>query len=158
MIFAHVHVQRAALAFVFLRGNSTHALQHRINQLVKFIRLEHPPNTSADPPWHSVSKLPTLDSAVSHLESLSSPSEDNDLSPPPLDTVHSPPTWLLVKLCSKVRSPADAEKASHLIVTHLPHIPPSLRPPVLILVVHILYTFRVLSALEPVIRLFIGLP
>jgi len=158
MIFAHVRVQRAALGFVFLRGHNTHALQRRIDKLVNLIRLEHPPNTSTDSLWHPVSNLPTLDSAVSRLESLSSPSEDYDLSPPPLDTVHSPPTWLLVMLCSKVRSPADAEKASHLIVTHLPHIPPSLRPPVLILVVHVLFTFRVLSALDPVIRLFIGLP
>ena len=161
MIFAHVHVQRAALGFVSLRGLTTYALQQRVNQLLKFIKFDSLPDTSADSahsPWHSVSKLPTLDSAVSHLESLSGPSEDYDLAPPPLDPVHSPPTWLLVGLCSKVKSPADAEKASHLIVTHLPHIPPSLRPPVLILVVHVLSTYRVLPALEPVVKLFIGLP
>lgn len=162
MIFAHVHVhvhlQRAALAFVFLRRHTAHALQHRIEHLVNFIRLEHPPDTSTDSPWHSVSNLPTLDSAVTHLESLSSPSEDYDLSPPPLDTVNPPPIWLLAGLCSKVKSPADAEKFSHLIITHLPHVPPSLRPPVLILVVHVLYTFRALPALEPVIKLFIDLP
>ena len=158
MIFAHVRVQRAALGFGFIRGLSTYALQQRVKQLLKFIGQVSPPNISTNSPWHSVSKHPTLDSAVSHLESLSGPSEDYDLSPPPLDTVHSPPTWLLVELCSKVRSQADAEKASHLIVTHLPHVSPSLRPPLLILVVHVLSTYRVLPALEPVIKLFIGLP
>ena len=158
MIFARVRrVQRAAL---FIRGLSTHTLQERVKQLLKFVGQVSPPNTSANSPspWHSVSKLPTLDSAVSRLESLSGLSEDDDLSPPSLGTVHSPPAWLLVELCSKVMSPADAEKASHLIVTHLPHIPPSLRPPILILVVHVLSTHRVLPALEPIIKLFIGLP
>ncbi|KAH8983011.1 hypothetical protein EDB92DRAFT_1767791, partial [Lactarius akahatsu] len=68
------------------------------------------------------------------------------------------PTWLLVRLCSKVRSQTDAEKASHLIVTNLPYISPDLRPPVLILVVHLLSAYKVLPSLDRVVKLFIGLP
>ncbi|KAH9034479.1 hypothetical protein EDB85DRAFT_1863962 [Lactarius pseudohatsudake] len=70
----------------------------------------------------------------------------------------SPPTSLLVRLCYKVRSQTDAEKASHLIVTNLPYIPPDLRPPVLILVVHLLSAYKVLPSLDRVVKLFIGLP
>ena len=69
-----------------------------------------------------------------------------------------PPTWLLVTLCFKVRSQSDAEKASHFIITNLPYIPPDLRPPVLILVVHLLSAYRVFPSLERVVKLFIGLP
>lgn len=137
-----------ALARLFIRGHSTHVLQQRVVHLLKSVRDIYPQNASADSQWRSVSKLPTLDSAVAHLESLTDPSAH---------LVH-PPTWLLIRLCVKVRSPADAEKASHLIVTHLPHVPSVLRPPVLILVVHILSTYRLLPALDPVIKLFIGLP
>jgi hypothetical protein len=146
-----------ALPRLFIRRHSTHALQQRITHLLNSVRHVSPQNASADSHWRSVSKLPTLDSAVAHLESLTDPSahlKDYPLSPP----VHPPPTWLLIRLCFKVRSPADAEKASHLIITHLPHVPPDLRPPILILVVHVLSTYRVLPSLDRVIKLFIGLP
>ncbi|KAI9454238.1 hypothetical protein BJY52DRAFT_1122899 [Lactarius psammicola] len=75
-----------------------------------------------------------------------------------ISSPYPPPTWLLVRLCYKVRSQTDAEKASHLIVTNLPYMPPDLRPPVLILVVHLLSAYRVLPSLERIVKLFIGLP
>ncbi|KAF8264189.1 hypothetical protein EI94DRAFT_1738987 [Lactarius quietus] len=59
-------------------------------------------------------------------------------------------TSLLVRLCSKVRSQTDAEKASHMIITNLPYVAPELRPPVLILVGPYLPRTRR--------KLFIGLP
>ena len=130
---------------------AAHALQHRISHLFKSVRLLESPSIV---PWHSVTDLPTLDSAVARINSLTKiyiPLLNPNTAPPP-------PIWLLVRLCSKVRSPADAEKASHLIITNLPHIDPDLRPPVLILVVHLLSTYRVLPALDRVIELFIGLP
>ena len=68
------------------------------------------------------------------------------------------PTTLLISHCSRVRSQTDAEKTSHLIVTHLPHVPPHLRPPILILAVHLLSAYRVFPPLERVVKLFIGLP
>ena len=152
-----IHVQRAVVqrvaGLLVLRRYGTRALQQRISELFNFIKIN---DTPCDPSWHSVTLHPTLDSAVAHLESIASPStppHDSDLSPS-----HPPPTWLLVKLCSKVDSPADAEKASHLIITYLPYIPPDLRPPVLILVVHLLLTYRVFPILDRVIKLFIGLP
>ncbi|KAH9954871.1 hypothetical protein BC827DRAFT_1272194 [Russula dissimulans] len=124
--------------------------------LLRSIQILDPQSGSSDPhsPWTSVTSCLTLDSAVAQLESLTG--RPNDY--PSLDAVHPPPTWLLVRLCSKVKSPADAEKASHLIITHLPHIPPPLRPSVLILVVHLLSAYRVLPELDRVIKLFIGLP
>ena len=64
----------------------------------------------------------------------------------------------LVTRCSKVRSQTEAEKASHLIVTNLPNVPPNLRPPILILAVHVLSAYRVFPPLEPSVKLFIGLP
>lgn len=154
-----IHVQRALVqrvaGLVLLRRYSSNskALQQRISELLNFIILN---DTPSDPSWHEVTLLPTFDSAVAHLESLASsstPPENYTLSPS-----HSPPTWLLVRLCSKVNSQADAEKASHLIITYLPYIPSDLRPPVLILVVHLLLTYRVLPTLDRVIKLFIGLP
>jgi hypothetical protein len=146
-------VQRAAS----FRRYSTHALQLRISHLLKFIG-HH--DTYGDQPWRSVTSLPTLDSAVARLESITSSAlpEDYALFPSLHSATHPPPTWLLVRLCSKVRSPADAEKASHLIITYLPYVPPDLRPPVLILVVHILSTHKVLPALDRIVKLFIGLP
>ena len=147
-----IHVQRVA-GLVLLRRYGTRALQQRISELFNFVKLN---DTPCDPSWHSVTLLPTLDSAVAHLESIASPSttpNDSALSPS-----HPPPTWLLVKLCFKINSQADAEKASHTIITYLPYIPSDLRPPMLILVVHILLTYRVLPALDRVIKLFIGLP
>ena len=143
---------------VVIRGYRTHVLKQRIDRHLKSIRRVHPRNTALDSPWSSVSNLPSLDSALAHLEFLAGPSahpEDYDFPPPPLA---APPTWLLVQLCSKVRSPADAEKASHLIITYLPHNLSAQRPPLLILVVHMLSTYRVLPALDRVIKLFIGLP
>jgi hypothetical protein len=154
-----IHVQRAVVqrvaGLVVLRryGSNSKVLQQRISELFNFIKLN---DTPCDPSWHSVILLPTLDSAVAQLESIASPSippEDSALSPS-----NPPPTWLLVRLCSKVNSQADAEKASHLIITYLPYIPSDLRPPVLILVVHLLLTYRVLPTLDRVIKLFIGLP
>ena len=144
-----IFVQRAAF-----RRYSTHSLQQRISHLLKFIG-HH--DTYGEQSWRSVTSLPTLDSAVAHLESItgSAPPEDHALFPSPLNP---PPTWLLVRLCFKVKSPADAEKASHLIITYLPYVPPDLRPPVLILLVHLLSTHRVLPALDRIIKLFIGLP
>jgi hypothetical protein len=67
-------------------------------------------------------------------------------------------TPLLVRLCSKVRSQTDAEKASHLIITNLPYVDPHLRPPMLILALHVLSAYRLLPSLERVVKLFIGLP
>lgn len=145
-----IHVQRAAAGLVVLRRYGTYSLQQRISELYHFIRLS---DASSDPSWHSVTTLPTLDSAVAHLESIVGPSTPSALSPS-----HPPPTWLLVRLCSKVHSQADAAKASLLIITYLPYVPSDLRPPVLILTVHLLFTYRVLPALERVIKLFIGLP
>jgi hypothetical protein len=120
------------------RYYSTRALLRSINHL--------DPHSGSEYPWRSVTSLPTFDSAVARLKSLTG----NYDSPPP--------TWLLVRLCSKVRSQSDAEKASHFIITHLPHIPPPLRPSVLILLVHLLSTHRVLPELDRIIKLFIGLP
>ena len=147
-----LHVQRAATRLVLLRRYATSALQQRISELLNFVNIS---DTSCGcPSWHSVTIPPTLDSAIAHLESIAGPSTPlGALSPS-----NPPPTWLLVRLCSKVNSQADAEKASQLIITYLPYIPSDLRPPVLILVVHLLSTYRVLPALERVIRLFIGLP
>lgn len=148
-----IHVQRAAAGLVVLRRYGTYSIQQRISELYNFIRIS---DTSCDPSWHSVTTLPTLDSAVARLESIAGPSTplgDSALSPS-----HPPPSWLLVRLCSKVKSPADAEKASHLIITYLPYIPSDLRPPMLIIAVHLLFTYRVLPALDRVIKLFIGLP
>jgi hypothetical protein len=148
-----IHVQRAAAGLVVVRRYGTYSLQQRISELYNFIRTS---DTSCNPPWHSVTTLPTFDSAVARLESIAGPStppRDSALSPS-----HPPPTWLLVRLCSKVNSQADAEKASHLIITYLPYVPSDLRPPVLILAVHLLFTYRVLPALDRVIKLFIGLP
>ena len=141
------------LSFKHYRPYSRHHndLQQRIAHLVNLITQYPLPPTSHN--WSSVTSLPTLDSAIAQLESLTGAATTSSLN-----AVHPPPTLLLVKLCSKVRSQADAENASHLIVTHLPSIPPNLRPPVLILVVHLLSTYRVLPALESVVRLFIGLP
>lgn len=147
------HVQRTLARLVLVRSYGTHSLQQRISELFNFVRRS---DTSCDPSWHSVTALPTLDSAVAKLESIARPStslEHSALSPS-----HPPPTWLLVRLCDKVKSQADAEKTSHLIITYLPHIPSNLRPPVLILVVHLLSTYRVLPALDRVMKLFIGLP
>ena len=145
------HVQRAVIqrvaGLITLRRYGTESLQQRISQLFNFVKLNDTPD---DPSWRSVTFLPTLDSAVAHLEFIAGPSALSPSQPPP--------TWLLVKLCSKVNSQADAEKASHLIITYLPYIPSDLRPPVLILLVHLLSTYRVLPALERVIKLFIGLP
>ena len=149
--------QRAA-GLILFRRYSTHALQQHIIHLLNAIRHT---DTTSDLPWHSLTSLPTLDSAIAQLESIAGPSvppEDYALSPSPLNTDSPPPTWLLVRLCSKVRSPLDAEKASHVIITYLPHVPPALRPPVLILVVHLLSTYKVLPALDRAIKLFIGLP
>ena len=136
------------------RRYSTHTLQQRISHLLKFIGHT---DTYGEQSWRSVTSLPTLDSAVAHLESITgwAPPEGHAPFPSPLNP---PPTWLLVRLCSKVKSPADAEKASHLIITYLPHVLPGLRPPVLILVAHLLSTHRVLPALDSIIKLFIGLP
>ncbi|KAI0281948.1 hypothetical protein BGY98DRAFT_956647, partial [Russula aff. rugulosa BPL654] len=136
-----IHVQRAVVqrvaGLLVLRRYGTRALQQRISELFNFIKLN---DTPCDPSWHSVTLLPTFDSAVAHLESIASPSTPpNDFA---LSPSHPPPTWLLVKLCSKVDSPADAEKASHLIITYLPYIPPDLLFP----------------TLDRVIKLFIGLP
>ncbi|KAH9984305.1 hypothetical protein BJV77DRAFT_1072236 [Russula vinacea] len=126
------------------RRYSTHSLQQRISHLLKFIGHT---DTYGEQSWRSVTSLPTLDSAVAHLESITgwAPPEGHAPFPSPLNP---PPTWLLVRLCSKVKSPADAEKASHLIITYLPHVLPGLRPPVLILVAHLLSTHRVLPALD----------
>jgi hypothetical protein len=146
------HVQRAATRLVVLRRYGTSALQQRISELLNFVSLSDA--SCAGPSWHSVTVPPTLDSAIAHLESIARPSTP----PGALSPSNPPPTWLLVRLCSKVNSQADAEKASHLIITYLPYIPSDLRPPVLILVVHLLFTYRVLPALERVIKLFIGLP
>lgn len=147
------HVQRAAAGLVVLRRYATHSIQQRISELYNFIRVS---DTSSDPSWHSITTLPTLDSAVARLESIAGPS--TPLGEPALSSSHPPPSWLLVRLCSKVKSPADAEKATHLIITYLPYIPSDLRPPMLILAVHLLFTYRVLPALDRVIKLFIGLP
>ena len=147
---------RRTVRLILSRRYSTDTLQERITNLLNFIG--HPDTDSS---WLSVTSLPTLDSAIAHLESITGPSappEDHALFSSPLDVAHPPPISLLLKLCFKVRSPADAEKASHLIVTYLPYVSPDLHPPVLILVVHILSTYRVLPALERVIKLFIGLP
>ena len=147
------HVRRTLARLVFVRSYGTHSLHQRISELFNFVRRS---DASCDPSWHSVTALPTLDSAVAQLESIVRPSTSPEhfaLSPS-----HPPPTWLLVKLCYKVKSQADAEKTSHLIITYLPYVPPDLRPPVLILVVHLLSTYRVLPALDRVINLFIGLP
>ena len=124
-----------------------HALQQRISHFLKFID-----RRDDDRFWSSVTKLATLDSAIARIESTSMRDDSFMSSPRP------PPTWLLVTLCSKVRSQTDAEKATHLIITNLPYVPPDLRPPVLILVVHLLSAYRVLPSLERVVRLFIGLP
>ena len=135
---------------------STETLQGRITNLLNFIG--HP---DTDPSWLEVANLPTLDSAVAQLESItgsSDPPEDHALFSSPLNVAHPPSISLLLTLCFKVRSPADAEKASHLIITYLPYVSPDLRPPVLILMVHLLSAYRVLPALERVIKLFIGLP
>jgi hypothetical protein len=142
--------------FLFVRRYTTHVLQRRINHLFNVIRHVSPQNSFKDEPWRSLSNLPTLDSILARLESLAPPAHPKQS--PPLDAARPPPTWLLVRLCSKVRSPADAEKVSHLIVTHLPHVPPALRPRMLVLVVHLLSTYRVFPALDRVIKLFIGLP
>ncbi|KAI9508051.1 hypothetical protein F5148DRAFT_1284463 [Russula earlei] len=125
---------------------TTSHLRHRISHLLTSIR-RLDSTTRYSSPWKSVASLPTLDSALAELDFLTA-----------LDTVHPPPTWLLVALCSKVRSPADATKASHLIITNLPHVPSPLRPSVLILVVHLLATYRALPELDRVVNLFIGLP
>ncbi|KAI0270513.1 hypothetical protein BC834DRAFT_950309 [Gloeopeniophorella convolvens] len=105
--------------------------------------------------WGSVTELPTVDAAISRLELLTGAVR----SPSPSATpTRSPPTWLLIEICSKVHSPQDAHKASHLLVTNLPHIPPDLRPHAIILAAHILGAYKVLPALERVVKLFIGLP
>jgi hypothetical protein len=148
-----IHVQRAAARLVVLRRYGTSALQQRISELLNFITQSDSSTSCGGPSWHSVTIPPTLDSAIAHLEAIANPSTPSALSPS-----QPPPTWLLVRLCSKVNSQADAEKASQLIITYLPYVPSDLRPPVLILVVHLLSTYRVLPALERVIRLFIGLP
>ena len=150
------HLQRAVAGLPFVRRygtRGTRSLRQRISELLSFIRLR---DTSCDSSWHSVTTLPTLDSAIAHLDSIAGPSNPSGHSA--LSSSHPPPTWLLVTLCSKVRSQADAEKASHLIITYLPYVPSDLRPPLLILVVHLLSAYRVLPALERVIKLFIGLP
>ena len=145
-------VQRAA-GLLVLRRYGTQTLQQRISELLNFIKLN---DTPCDPSWHSVTHLPSLDSAVAHLESIASPSTSSEGSA--LSTSHPPPTWLLVRLCSKVNSQAEADKVSHLIITYLPYIPSEWRPPVLILVVHLLLTYRIFPTLDRVIKLFIGLP
>ena len=145
-----IHVRAAATQLV-LRRYGTSALQQRISELLNFITKN---DSSFAPSWNSVTILPTLDSAVARLESLAGPSTPSGA----LSPSHPPPTWLLVRLCSKVNSQTDAEKASHLIITYLPYVPSDLRPPVLILLVHLLSTYRVLPALERVVKLFIGLP
>ncbi|KAH9061932.1 hypothetical protein EDB87DRAFT_387525 [Lactarius vividus] len=127
---------------LWFRSYHNYALQQRITHLLKFVNQRDPRND--DTSWSPVTKLATLDSAIASIQSV-----DNNFVPS---------TWLLVRLCSKVRSKTDAETASHLIVTNLPHIPPDLRPPVLILVVHILSAYKVLPSLERVVKLFIGLP
>ncbi|KAI9432730.1 hypothetical protein H4582DRAFT_1820676 [Lactarius indigo] len=139
-------VQRIGRTRLWFRSYHNHALQYRITQLLNFVN-QHDPRD--DRSWGPVTKLATLDSAIARIESL----DDIFISSP-----HPPPTWLLVKLCYKVRSQTDAEKASHLIITNLPYIPPDLRPPVLILVVHLLSTYKVLPSLERAVKLFIGLP
>jgi hypothetical protein len=149
-----IHVQRAA-RLVLSRRCSTLAIQPRISQLLNFIGHI---DASCDPSWHEVTSLPTLDSAIAHLESIAGPSTPPGESPSLLNAAHPPPTWLLVKLCSKVKSPADAEKASHLIIAYLPYVPSDLRAPVLILVVHILSSYKVFHTLDRVIKLFIELP
>ncbi|KAH9040913.1 hypothetical protein EDB83DRAFT_2228256 [Lactarius deliciosus] len=130
-------VQRVGRTRLWFRGYNSYALQQRITHLLKFVS-QHD-DSRDDKSWAPVSKL-ALDSAIARIDN------------------NSPPTWLLVRLCSKVRSQTDAEKASHLIVTNLPYIPPDLRPPVLILVVHLLSAYRVLPSLDRVVKLFIGLP
>jgi hypothetical protein len=121
---------RVARLAVLFRCHHSHALQQRITQLLKGCD-----NKRDDGSWSHA----TLDSAIARIDS-------------------PPPTWLLVQLCSKVRSQTDAEKASHLIVTNLPYVAPDLRPPMLILAVHVLSEYRALSSLERVVKLFIGLP
>ncbi|KAH8977635.1 hypothetical protein EDB92DRAFT_734246 [Lactarius akahatsu] len=132
--------QRVGRTRLWFRGYNNYALQQRITHLLKFVS-QHD-NSRDDKSWAPVTRL-ALDSAIATIESV-----DNN----------SPPTWLLVRLCSKVRSQTDAEKASHLIVTNLPYISPDLRPPVLILVVHLLSAYKVLPSLDRVVKLFIGLP
>src|SRR6266478_5024437 len=150
-------VKRAA-GLVVVRRYSTDTLQHRIARFLRSLRHTDP---SYDPSWHSVAILPTLDSAAARLESIARPStppEKFASSPLSPSVTHPPPTWLLVRLCSKVQSPADAEKASHVIITYLPYVPPELHSPMLFLMVHLLSTYKVLRALDRVVRLFIGLP
>ncbi|KAH9177937.1 hypothetical protein EDB89DRAFT_1931858 [Lactarius sanguifluus] len=134
-------VQRVRRTRLWFRSYNNYALQQRITHLLKFVS-QHD-DSRDDKSWAPLTRLATLDSAIARIESV-----DNN----------SPPTWLLVRLCSKVRSQTDAEKASHLIVTNLPYIPPDLRPPVLILVVHLLSAYKVLPSLDRVVKLFIGLP
>src|SRR5882757_9444517 len=98
-------VQRTAARLVLRRRYGTSTLEQRISELLNFISQN---DTSCAPSWNSVTILPTLDSAVAHLESIAGPSTP----PGVLSPSNPPPTWLLVRLCSKVNSQADAEKAS----------------------------------------------
>jgi hypothetical protein len=133
------------LLFRTYHNHHHHSLQQRIVRLLKFHQ-----STMTGLGVQSRNSA-TLDSAIAKIESIT------DLSMT-ISSPNPPPTWLLVRICSEVQSQTDAEKASHFIITNLPYIPPDLRPPVLILVVHLLSAYRVLPSLERVVKLFIGLP
>ncbi|KAI0287877.1 hypothetical protein BC826DRAFT_958792 [Russula brevipes] len=154
-------VRRAALGLrlVFSRSHSSYAIEQHVIRLLKSIGPVDLPETPSELPWYTIATpSTTFDSAVAQLESLTTPSALPEYHTSTPNAACRPPVWFLVSLCSKVTSPADAEKTARLIVTNLPYVPSALRPPVLILVVHLLSTYRVFLELDRVIQLFIGLP
>ncbi|KAI0313478.1 hypothetical protein OF83DRAFT_1175648 [Amylostereum chailletii] len=115
--------------------------------------------------WRPVLRSSPLNTALAKVEQETSPSPDVlgdvadfiSLSSSTRPQAY-PPTWVILRLCLRVRMVEDARRVTLLAASHLPYTPAHLRAPLLLILAHGLLSHQAFDMAERIVQLFLGLP